>query len=137
VLFRHPLLRHASGPVGQEAFAVVREAMRGKGMVALGRLVLSKREHVIALEPYDNGLLGTTLRYSYEVRKAEDYFSDLPNVSIAADMLALAEQILDSKAAAFDPATFRDRYEEALLAHLKAKEAGAVHIAVTRRVVTG
>ena len=113
-------------PVGQEAFAVIREAMRGKGMVALGRLVLSKRERVIALEPYDKGLLGTTLRYPYEVRKAEDYFCDLPDLTIAPDMLTLAEHILDSKASEFDPATFRDRYEEALLAHLKAKQAGAV-----------
>ena len=79
-------------------------------MVALGRLVLSKRERVIALEPYGKGLLGTTLRYPYEVRKAEDYFCDLPDVSIASDMLTLAEQILDSKAAAFEPATFRNRY---------------------------
>ena len=106
--------------------AVIREAMRGKRMVALGRLVLSKRERVIALEPYDKGLLGTTLRYPYEVRKAEDYFCDLPDLTIAPDMLTLAEHILDSKASEFDPATFRDRYEEALLAHLKAKQAGAV-----------
>jgi DNA end-binding protein Ku len=113
-------------PVGQEAFAVIREAMRGKGMVALGRLVLSKRERVIALEPYDKGLLGTTLHYPYEVRKAEDYFCDLPELAIAPEMFTLAEHILDSKAAAFDPATFRDRYEEALLAHLQAKQAGAV-----------
>jgi DNA end-binding protein Ku len=112
--------------VGQDAFAVIREAMRHKSMVALGRLVLSKRERVIALEAYDKGLLGTTLRYPYEVRKAENYFSDLPELSIAPDMLTLAEHILDSKAAEFDPATFRDRYEEALLAHLKAKQAGAI-----------
>jgi DNA end-binding protein Ku len=116
----------ASEPVGQEAFAVIREAMRGKEMVAIGRLVLSKRERVIALEAYDKGLLGTTLRYPYEVRKVQDYFCDLPDVSIAPDMLSLAEDILDSKAADFDPATFRDRYEEALLAHLKAKQAGVV-----------
>jgi DNA end-binding protein Ku len=67
-------------PVGQEAFAVIREAMRGKAMVALGRLVLSKREWVIALEPYENGLLGTTLRYPYEVRNATDYFAGLPEL---------------------------------------------------------
>jgi DNA end-binding protein Ku len=113
-------------PVGQEAFAVIREAMRGKAMVALGRLVLSKRERVIALEPYEKGLLGTTLRYPYEVRKAQDYFGDLPDIAIAADMLVLAEQILDSKTADFDPTAFRDRYEEALLAHVKAKQAGVV-----------
>src|SRR5262249_28095177 len=68
--FDSPYYVMPSAPVGQEAFAVMREAMRGKGMVALGRLVLSKRERVIALEPYDKGLLGTTLRYPYEVRKA-------------------------------------------------------------------
>src|SRR5436853_3407648 len=113
-------------PVGQEAFAVIREAMRGKGMVALGRLVLSKRERVIALEAYDKGLLGTTLRYPYEVREAWEYFCDLPELTIAPDMLSLAEHILDSKTAEFDPVTFRDRYEEALLAHLKAKQAGVV-----------
>src|SRR5713101_7200106 len=95
-------------PVGQEAFAVIREAMRGKAMVALGRLVLSKRERVVALEAYDKGLLATTLRYPYEVRKAEDYFCDLPELAIAPDMLTLAEQILDSKAGDFDPAAFRD-----------------------------
>src|SRR5207302_4138771 len=83
-------------PVGQEAFAVIREAMRGKGMVALGRLVLAKRERVMALEAYDKGLLGTTLRYSYEVRHAGDYFSDLPDVTLAPDMLTLATHILDS-----------------------------------------
>ncbi len=127
--FDTPYYIMPSEPVGQEAFAVIREAMRGKGMVALGRLVLSKRERVIALEPYDKGLLGllaTTLRYPYEVRKAEDYFCDLPDLTVAPDMRKLAEHILDSKAAEFDPATFRDRYEEALLAHLKAKQAGAV-----------
>jgi DNA end-binding protein Ku len=113
-------------PVGQEAFAVIREAMRGKGVVALGRLVLAKRERVIALEPYDRGLLATTLRYPYEVRNVGDYFCDLPDIAIAPDMLELAEHILEAKAGEFDPSTFRDRYEEALLAHLRAKQAGAV-----------
>jgi DNA end-binding protein Ku len=102
-------------PVGQEAFAVIRDAMRGKAMVALGRLVLSKRERVIALEPYENGLLGTTLRYPYEVRNATDYFGGLPELAITPDMLTLAEHILDSKSGDFDPSSFRDRYEEALL----------------------
>jgi DNA end-binding protein Ku len=127
-------------PVGQEAFAVIREAMRGKGMVALGRLVLAKRERVIALEAYDKGLLGTTLRYPYEVRNAKDYFCDLPDLTLAPDMRKLAELILDSKAGDFDPSTFRDRYEEALLAHLKAKQIGAVRehkqtFAAPRRVI--
>jgi DNA end-binding protein Ku len=127
-------------PVAQEAFAVIREAMRRKSMVALGRLVLTKRERVIALEPYGKGLLGTTLRYPYEVRNAKDYFSDLPELTLASDLRKLAEHILDSLAGDFDPASFRDRYEEALLAHLKAKQAGAGQgskptFAVPRRVI--
>jgi DNA end-binding protein Ku len=113
-------------PVAQEAFAVIREAMRQKKVVALGRLVLSKRERVIALEPYDKGLLGTTLRYPYEVRDAKDYLGGLPELAPAPDMLKLAAQILESKASDFDPKAFHDRYEEALLAHLKAKQDGAV-----------
>jgi DNA end-binding protein Ku len=138
--FDTPYYVRPSEPVGQEAFAVIREAMRGKGMVALGRLVLSKRERVIALEAYDKGLLGTTLRYPYEVRKAEDYFCDLPEITLAPDLLTLAGHIVDSKAADFDPVSFRDRYEEALLAHLKAKQAGAVQerkptVAAPHRVI--
>ena len=113
-------------PVAQEAFAVIREAMRQKTMAALGRLVLSKRERVIALEPYGKGLLGTTLRYPYEVRDAKDYFGDLPEMALARDMLSLATQIVESKVADFDPKSFRDRYEDVLLEHLKAKQAGAV-----------
>jgi DNA end-binding protein Ku len=138
--FDSPYYVMPSEPVGQEAFAVIREAMRKKGVVALGRLVLSKRERVIALEPYDKGLLATTLRYPYEVRKAEDYFCDLPELTIAPGMLALAEHIVDVKAGEFDPTNFRDRYEEALLAHLKARQAGAVperkpRFAAPRRVI--
>src|SRR5437899_3327585 len=117
--FDTPYYVTPSEPVGQEAFAVIREAMRGKGVVALGRLVISKRERVIALEAYEKGLLGTTLRYPYEVRTAEDYFGDLPDIAIAPDLLALAEQILASKTTDFHLAAFRDRYEEALLAHIK------------------
>ena len=86
-------------PVAQEAFAVIREAMRHKSLVALGRLVLTKREHVIALEAYGKGLLGTTLRYPYEVRNASDYFSEVPEFALALDLLQLAERILDSKVA--------------------------------------
>jgi DNA end-binding protein Ku len=112
--------------VGQEAYAVIRDAMRGKDMVALGRVVISKREHVIALEPYGKGLLGTTLRYPYEVRNAADYFDDIEDVKLAPDMLKLAEHILETKAADFDPSTFVDRYENAVVELLKEKQAGIV-----------
>jgi DNA end-binding protein Ku len=98
--------------------------MRGKEMVALGRVVISKREYVIALEPYEKGLLGTTLRYPYEVRNAADYFEDIEDVKIPAEMLKLAEHILDSKAKDFDPSSFVDRYEAALVELLNKKRAG-------------
>jgi DNA end-binding protein Ku len=112
------------GQVGQDAFAVIREAMRGKGMVALGRVVLAKRERVIILEPWDKGLTATTLRYPYEIRDAKEYFDDIPDVRVEPDMLKLAQHILQSKATDFDPLQFVDTYEEAVVAMLKRKQAG-------------
>jgi len=110
--------------VGQEAFAVIREAMRGKGMVALGRIVLAKRERVIAVEPHGKGMLGTTLRYGYEVRKPEEIFSDIADVKVPGEMLKLAQHILDTKMGDFDPSAFEDHYETALIALLREKQAG-------------
>jgi Ku protein len=85
---------------------------------------MANREHVIALDPFEKGLLGTTLRYDYEVRDAKPYFSDIPNVRIAKDMLKLAEHILGTKAAHFDPKTFKDEYETALRKLVQKKAAG-------------
>ena len=110
--------------VALEAFAVIRDAMRDKGMVALGRVVLSKRERVIMLQPRGKGLLGATLRYPYEIRDETLYFGDIGEIQIPKDMLALAEHILDSKAAKFDPSKFHDRYEEAIVTMLNEKKAG-------------
>jgi len=110
--------------VALEAFAVIREAMRDKGMVALGRVVLSKRERVIMLQPWGKGLLGASLRYPYEVRDEGIYFDDIGEIQIPKDMLALAEHILDSKTAKFEPSKFHDRYEEAIIAMLNEKRAG-------------
>ena len=110
--------------VALEAFAVIRDAMLGKGMVALGRVVLSKRERVIMLQPRGKGLLGATLRYPYEVRDEAIYFGDIGDIQIPKDMLALAEHILESKAATFDPSKFHDRYEEAIVTMLNEKKAG-------------
>jgi DNA end-binding protein Ku len=114
------------GEVGHEAFAVIREAMRGKDMVALGRVVLSKRERVVMLEPWDKGLIATTLRYPYEVRDAREYFEDIPDLTVEPEMLKLARHILQSKTADFEPSRFVDRYEEAVLEMLKKKQAGIV-----------
>src|SRR5262249_42894823 len=122
--------------VGQEAFAVIRDAMRGKGMVALGQ-----RERVIALEPCGKGMLGTTLRYCYEVRKPEEYFSDIEDIKVPGEMLKLAEHILDTKAGDFDPTAFEDHYETALVELLRKKQAGfkppktKEHVAVPRNVI--
>jgi DNA end-binding protein Ku len=115
--------------VGQEAFAVIREAMRDKGVVALGRVVMSKRERVIALEPHGKGLIGTTLRYPYEVRKAQDYFEEIPDIKVPKEMLDLADHIVETKAADFDASQFKDHYEEALLELLHNKQA---HIPVKK-----
>lgn len=109
--------------VGVEAFAVIREAMVGKGVAAIGRVVMNKRERVIAIEPHGKGLIGTTLHYAYEVRKAEDYFEDIPEVRIAPDMLKLAQHIVEQKAGTFEPEAFEDHYEQALIEVIKKKQA--------------
>jgi hypothetical protein len=93
-------------------------------MVALGRVVLTRREHVIALEPTDRGLLGLTLRYPYEVRDQAQYFEDIPELKQSKEMLDLATHIVNTKSAHFGPAQFEDRYENDLVDLLKKKEAG-------------
>lgn len=109
--------------VGTEAFAVIRKAMEGKGVTALGRVVMNKRERVIALEPFGKGLLGTTLRYDYEVRTADDYFDEIPEVKISSEMLKLAEHIVESKAGDFEPTSFVDHYEDAVVELIRKKQA--------------
>jgi DNA end-binding protein Ku len=127
--------------VGVEAFAVIRKAMEGKGVTALGRVVMNKRERVIALEPFGKGLLGTTLHYNYEVRKADDYFDDIPDVKIPNDMLKLAEHIVESKEGDFQPDLFVDHYETALVEIIRKKQAhvpvkkGADKVAAPKNVI--
>ena len=100
--------------------------MRGKDLVAIGRIVLAKRERPMMLQAWGKGLLGTTLRFTREVREPAAYFDELPDIDVPKDMLTLAEHILDSKAANFDPSLFSDRYEDAVVAMLKTKQSGAV-----------
>src|SRR6266705_1457451 len=85
------------GEVGQQAFAVIREAIHKEGMVALGRVVFTSREHVIALEARGKGIMGMTLRYPYEVRDEKDYFDEIENEKVPKDMLELATHIVDTK----------------------------------------
>jgi DNA end-binding protein Ku len=110
--------------VGQEAFAVIRDAIREKGLVALGRVVVSRREYVVMLEAFEKGLLATTLRYGYEVREPSAYFEDIPDLKLPAEMKQLAAHILDTKASHFDPSKFVDHYETAVVELLRAKQAG-------------
>ena len=112
------------GEVGQQAFAVIREAIRKEGMVAIGKVVFTSREHIIALEPRGKGLLGMTLRCPYEVRTEEDYFDDIPDEKIPNDMLDLASHIVKTKEGHFDSSRFDDRYEDALKDLLKKKQEG-------------
>jgi DNA end-binding protein Ku len=112
------------GEVGLQAFAVIREAIKKENMVALGKVVFTNREHIIALEPRDKGLMGVTLRYPYEIRKEKDYFDDIPNESVPKDMLELATHIVHSKAGHFKPQDFDDRYESALKELIKRKQEG-------------
>jgi DNA end-binding protein Ku len=112
------------GEVARQAFAVIREAIRKEGMVALGRVVFTTREHVIALEPRGKGMLGVTLRYPYEVRKEADYFGDIPDERVPKDMLELAVHIVETKIGNFEPEKFEDHYENALKQLIKKKQRG-------------
>jgi DNA end-binding protein Ku len=102
-----PYYLRPDGKVGHDAFAVIRETIRDMNKVAIGRVVLTSREHIIALEPLDKGLMGTLLRYPYEVRDAAEYFDDIQDVKVTKDMLDLAGHIVDQKSGRFDP----DRFE--------------------------
>jgi DNA end-binding protein Ku len=112
------------GPVGSQAFAVIREAIRKEGMVALGRIVFTTREHVIALESRGKGMVGTTLRYPYEIRREAHYFNDIPDEKIQKKMLDLAVAIVESKAGHFRPEKFEDHYQKALKELIERKQRG-------------
>jgi Ku protein len=120
----HPYYIAPDGKAGIDAFAVIRDAMKDQDRVALARIVLTNREHIIAIEPLGKGLLGTTLRYPYELRDADEYFDDIKNPKISKDMVELASHILDTKAAHFDPSKFKDQYENALKALVRRKASG-------------
>src|SRR5207253_10160362 len=122
--YNHPYYVAPDGKAAVDALAVIRDAMKDQDRVALARIVLTNREHVMTIEPFGKGLLGTTLRYPYELRDAEDYFEDIKSPKISKDMIELASHILDTKAAHFDPSEFKDEYEDALKKLVKRKAAG-------------
>ena len=109
--------------IGQEAFAVIRDALSAKGVVGMGRVVLSNRERPIMLEPMGLGLRGITLRYTHEVRSEAEYFGDIPEMLLPKEMLSIAEHIVEIKLEDFDPACLEDRYRTVLVSMLKEKSA--------------
>lgn len=122
--YERPYYAVPNGKGGEEAFAVIRDAMKDKGRVALARIVFANREHIVALEPWAKGMLATTLRYDYEVRDEKEFFKGIPSPRIDKEMVELASDILDKKSGHFDPAKFKDEYELALRKLVKRKAAG-------------
>jgi DNA end-binding protein Ku len=112
--------------VAEEAFAVIRDAMMKKKVAGIGRVVLSRRERLLMLHPRGKGMMATTLRYPYEVRQDSEYFSDIHDVKLSDEMLEIAQEIIARKAGHFEPEKFTDRYEEALVEMLRAKQSGQV-----------
>jgi DNA end-binding protein Ku len=110
--------------VAQEAFTVIRDAMRRNGVVGIARVALQKRERILMLEPYGKGLLATTLHYAYQVRDESAAFEDIADLELQEEMLDLAAHIIDTKAGKFDVSRYEDRYENALIDLVKAKQSG-------------
>ena len=102
------------GKVGQDAFVVIRKIIEQMKMVAIGRVVLTSREHVIAMEPRGKGIMGTLLRYPYDIRDEHEYFDQIPDLKLGKDMMDLAKHIVETKSGHFEPEKFEDHYEAAL-----------------------
>ena len=109
---------------GEEAFGVIRDAMKDKGRVALAGIVFANRQHILAIEPWGKGMLGTTLRFDYEVRDESEFFKGIGSHRVPEEMVGLASHILDTKAGHFDPSKFKDEYELALRKLVKRKASG-------------
>ncbi|TMJ77786.1 MAG: Ku protein [Alphaproteobacteria bacterium] len=122
--FDRPYYIVPDGKAGEEAFAVIRDAMKDKGRVALAKIVLTNRQHIMAIEPMGKILLGTLLRYDYEVRDEKELARSVPSPRIPKEMLSLASHILDTKAGHFDPSEFKDEFETELKKLVKRKAAG-------------
>jgi DNA end-binding protein Ku len=122
--FNNPYYIVPDGEVGRQAFAVIREAIKQEAMVAIGTVMFTTREHIIAVEARGKGLLGVTLRYPYEIRKEAEYFDEILDEKVPKDMLELASHIVETKTARFEPKKFQDHYENALIELLKKKQAG-------------
>lgn len=121
--FQTPYYIAPRGEIGEEAFAVIRDAMRSKTVVAMGRIVLARRERPLIIEPLGRGLRGTTLRFAHEIRDAADYFATIAEVQLPDDMLRIAEHIVELMTSGFDKAYLEDRYRTVVLSKLRQKHA--------------
>ena len=110
--------------VGEEAFAVIRDAMRAEEMVGLARVVLFRRERIVMLAPRDKGIAATSLRYANEVHAASAYFDEIPDTELPKQMLDLAKHIIEKMSGKFEPDSFEDRYESALIELIRSKQKG-------------
>ncbi len=129
IYFESPYYLAPDGKVGEDAFLVIREAMRQKQMVGIARIVMSRRERMLLIEPRGKGLLATTLRNANEVRSEAAYFEGISDMEIPEEMHAIAKDIIARMSGKFDPSKFEDRYENALKEIIEAKRTGApVHV---------
>jgi DNA end-binding protein Ku len=110
--------------VGEEAFAVIRDAMRTEKVVGLARVVLFRRERILMLQPRDKGLAATTLHFANEVHASNVYFDEIPDMQLPKEMLELAKHIIDKMRGKFQPEQFEDRYETALIELIRSKQKG-------------
>src|SRR5262245_58040415 len=110
--------------VAEEAFAVIREAMRAEQVVGLARAVLFRRERVLKLEPRGKGIVATSLHFANEVHAADSYFAEIPDLALPKEMLELAQHIIHKMAGRFQADGFEDRYENALIELIRSKQAG-------------
>ena len=124
IYFDQPYYLSPSDEVSEEAFAVIREAMAKQKKAGIARIVLYRRERPVMIEPFDKGLLLTTLRYDKTVRQPDEVFDGLRKGKLDPELVDLATHIIEKKQAKFDPSGFEDRYEEALLALIEAKRKG-------------
>lgn len=124
IYWDHPYFLAPDGKMAQEAFGVIRDAMERSGQIALGRVVLSTRERILALEPRGKGMLAYSLRTADEVRDAKGIFEGISDAAPDESMIAIATKIIEQKEGPFDPSAFKDRYEEALKALIEAKRKG-------------
>ena len=124
VYWDNPYYLAPNGKLAEEAFGVIREAMRSEGQIALGRVVLSTRERLLALEPRGKGILAYSLRTRAEVRAEDDIFGSISDSEPDPAMIDIARRIIEQQSGPFEPDTFVDRYEEALKALIAAKQKG-------------